>query len=180
MSLPYKNSKNGYKEWVRGSNLAFSVDPKFDGASLNLLYENGLLIKATTRGDGFVGEEVTQNAKTIKSIPLSIPYKDKIEIRGECVIAKDDFENINQERLQKGENLFANPRNAAAGSLRQLDYKITAKRKLQFIPWGVGYCEIKEQSFFALMQKIRSFGFITSPFLNFVKILKILKLLISF
>ncbi|TLE15775.1 NAD-dependent DNA ligase LigA [Helicobacter apodemus] len=156
------------QEWIqrvgKGENLAFSVDPKFDGASLNLLYENGLLIKATTRGDGFVGEEVTQNAKTIKSIPLSIPYKDKIEIRGECVIAKDDFENINQERLQKGENLFANPRNAAAGSLRQLDYKITAKRKLQFIPWGVGYCEIKEQSFFALMQKIRSFGFITSPF----------------
>ncbi|AWI34253.1 NAD-dependent DNA ligase LigA [Helicobacter apodemus] len=156
------------QEWIqrvgKGENLAFSVDPKFDGASLNLLYENGLLIKAITRGDGFVGEEVTQNAKTIKSIPLSIPYKDKIEIRGECVIAKDDFENINQERLQKGENLFANPRNAAAGSLRQLDYKITAKRKLQFIPWGVGYCEIKEQSFFALMQKIRSFGFITSPF----------------
>lgn len=77
------------QEWIqrvgKGENLAFSVDPKFDGASLNLLYENGLLIKATTRGDGFVGEEVTQNAKTIKSIPLSIPYKDKIEIRGECV-----------------------------------------------------------------------------------------------
>lgn len=156
------------REWIqrvsKGENLIFSVDPKFDGASLNLLYDNGMLIKATTRGDGVIGEEVTQNAKTIKSIPLSIPYKDKIEIRGECVIAKDDFENINQERLQKGENLFANPRNAAAGSLRQLDYKITAKRKLQFIPWGVGYCEIKEQSFFALMQKIRSFGFITSPF----------------
>ncbi|MDE5602829.1 MAG: NAD-dependent DNA ligase LigA [Helicobacter sp.] len=156
------------QEWIqrvsKEENLAFNVDPKFDGASLNLLYENGLLIKATTRGDGFVGEEVTQNAKTIKSIPLSIPYKERIEIRGECVIAKDDFEKINQERLQRGENLFANPRNAAAGSLRQLDYKITAKRKLQFIPWGVGYCEIEENSFFALMQKVRSFGFITSPF----------------
>ncbi|WP_104722527.1 NAD-dependent DNA ligase LigA [Helicobacter mesocricetorum] len=155
-------------DWIqrvsRGENLTFSVDPKFDGVSLNLLYENGLLIKAITRGNGEIGEEVTQNAKTIKSIPLSIPYKQKIEIRGECVIAKEDFEKINEERFQKGENLFANPRNAAAGSLRQLDYKITAKRKLQFIPWGVGYCEIEEESFFALMQKVRSFGFIASPF----------------
>ena len=156
------------QDWInrvsKGENLNFTIDPKFDGASLNLLYENGILQKATTRGDGFIGEEVTQNAKTIPSIPLSIPYKDKIEIRGECVIAKDDFEAINQERLEKGEALFANPRNAAAGSLRQLDSKITSKRKLQFIPWGVGFCQINENSFFALMEKIRSFGFIASPF----------------
>ncbi len=156
------------QEWInrvsKGENLNFTIDPKFDGASLNLLYENGILQKANTRGDGFIGEEVKQNAKTIPSIPLSIPYTQKIEIRGECVIAKDNFEAINQERLENGESLFANPRNAAAGSLRQLDSKITAKRKLQFIPWGIGYCEIAENSFFALMQKIRSFGFLTSPF----------------
>ncbi|CAM2863979.1 NAD-dependent DNA ligase LigA [Helicobacter burdigaliensis] len=157
------------KAWMErmekyGSNLLYSLDPKFDGASLNLLYEDGNLIKAATRGDAFIGEEVTQNAKTIQSIPLSIPYKERIEIRGECVIPKDDFEILNKEREARGENLFANPRNAAAGSLRQLDSSITAKRKLQFIPWGVGYCSMQEDSFFALMEKIRSFGFISSPF----------------
>lgn len=161
------------QEWInrvsKGENLLFTIDPKFDGASLNLLYENGKLQKATTRGDGFIGENVTQNAKTIQSIPLSIPYTDRIEIRGECVIAKNDFERLNQERLENGESLFANPRNAAAGSLRQLDSKITAKRKLQFIPWGVGFCTIEENSFFELMQKIRSFGFLTSPFSKLCK-----------
>lgn len=161
------------QEWInrvsKGENLLFTIDPKFDGASLNLLYENGKLQKATTRGDGFIGENVTQNAKTIQSIPLSIPYTDRIEIRGECVIAKNDFERLNQERLENDESLFANPRNAAAGSLRQLDSKITAKRKLQFIPWGVGFCTIEENSFFELMQKIRSFGFLTSPFSKLCK-----------
>ena len=158
------------QDWInrvsKEENLSFTVDCKFDGASLNLLYENGNLIKAATRGDAFIGEDVTQNAKTIPSIPLNIPYQGKIEIRGECVIAKEDFEAINKERLENGESLFANPRNAAAGSLRQLDSKITAKRKLQFIPWGVGYCEIKEYSFFALMKKIRFFGFKDSHFLK--------------
>lgn len=161
------------QEWInrvsKGEDLLFTIDPKFDGASLNLLYENGKLQKATTRGDGFIGENVTQNAKTIQSIPLSIPYTDRIEIRGECVIAKNDFERLNQERLENDESLFANPRNAAAGSLRQLDSKITAKRKLQFIPWGVGFCTIEENSFFELMQKIRSFGFLTSPFSKLCK-----------
>lgn len=162
-----------------GSNLTYSLDPKFDGASLNLLYENGILIKAATRGDAFIGEEVTQNAKTIQSIPLSIPYKERIEIRGECVIFKDDFETLNKEREANGDNLFANPRNAAAGSLRQLDSNITAKRKLQFIPWGVGYCTLQEDSFFALMEKIRSFGFISSPFSQICKSLEEIEALYS-
>lgn len=86
--------------------LSFFISPKFDGASLNLLYENGILKSAATRGDAFVGENVTQNARTIPSIPLRIAYKGRIEIRGECVISKKDFENLNQERLQKGENLL--------------------------------------------------------------------------
>ena len=119
-------------------NSSFVCSPKFDGASLNLRYQNGTLISAATRGDGLVGEEVLHNAKTIRSIPLHIPHKDLVEIRGEVVIKKEDFESINNERLQKGEPLFANPRNAAAGSLRQLDSGITAKRKLLFIPWGIG------------------------------------------
>ncbi|WP_290456387.1 NAD-dependent DNA ligase LigA, partial [Helicobacter rodentium] len=151
-------------------------------ASLNLLYENGILVSAATRGDAFVGENVTQNARTIPSIPLKIAYKGRIEIRGECVIAKDDFEKLNLERLQGGENLFANPRNAAAGSLRQLDSKITAKRKLQFIPWGVGACNLvdfmdstskesntAQDSFFALMENIYALGFQKSPFVELCK-----------
>lgn len=136
-------SEGKMSEWVDKilksyPNASFVCSPKFDGASLNLRYQNGTLISAATRGDGLVGEEVLHNAKTIRSIPLHIPHKELVEIRGEVVIKKEDFESINSERLQKGEPLFANPRNAAAGSLRQLDSAITAKRKLLFVPWGIG------------------------------------------
>jgi DNA ligase (NAD+) len=116
----------------------FICEPKFDGASLNIIYENGKIKQAITRGDGSVGEDVTNNVKTIANIPLSIDYEGLIEIRGEVVIKKSDFEKINDERLSNGEALFANPRNAAAGSLRQLDSSITAKRKLFFQVWGIG------------------------------------------
>lgn len=116
----------------------FYCEPKFDGASLNLIYDNGILTQAITRGDGSIGEDVTQNAKTIQSIPLTIDYQERIEIRGEVVIFKEDFEKINEERLRNGESLFANPRNAAAGSLRQLDTRITASRRLVFMPYGIG------------------------------------------
>ncbi len=120
------------------TNLEFFCQPKFDGASLNLIYENGILKQAITRGDGEIGEDVTQNAMTIQSIPLEIAEKSLIEIRGEVVIKKSDFEAINIERLKNSESTFANPRNAAAGSLRQLDSSITSKRKLFFNAWGVG------------------------------------------
>ena len=100
------------------ANLKFMCDAKFDGASMNLLYENGALVSAATRGDGSVGEQILHNAKAINSIPQHIAHKGKIEIRGEVVIEKADFEAINESRLQKGESIFANPRNAAAVSLR--------------------------------------------------------------
>ena len=116
---------------------SYFCEPKFDGASMNLLYENGKLVRAITRGDGVVGEEVTDNVRTIRSVPLSIAYEGQIEIRGEVVIRKDDFEIINKERLEKGEQVFANPRNAAAGSLRQLDSSVTAKRRLGLLPLGI-------------------------------------------
>ena len=137
-------SKEEFNDWVNrirkyGNNFSFYIEPKFDGASLNLVYENGKLIRAETRGDGEIGEDVTLNAKTIPSIPLEISHKELIEIRGEVLMAKRDFEKLNEERLKKGESTFANPRNAAAGSLRQLDPKITASRNLMFYPWGVGY-----------------------------------------
>ncbi|SFV55056.1 DNA ligase [hydrothermal vent metagenome] len=139
-------------------------EPKFDGASMNLLYEDGKLIRAITRGDGVVGEDVTQNVRTIHSIPLSIEYQEPIEIRGEVVIRKDDFELINQERLENGENLFANPRNAAAGSLRQLDSSITAKRRLVFYPWGLGENSLSQSTLSAKMEYIHSLGFLNPPY----------------
>ena len=135
-----------FKEWhervkrlIGEKEYSYYIEPKFDGASLNLVYKNGKLIRAETRGDGEIGENVTLNAKTIKSIPLEISHKGLIEIRGEVLMSKKDFDKLNEERIKKGETPFANPRNAAAGSLRQLDPKITASRNLVFYPWGVGY-----------------------------------------
>jgi DNA ligase (NAD+) len=102
--------------------LEFFCQPKFDGASLNLIYENGLLRQAITRGDGNIGEDVTNNVKTIHSIPLQIAEKSLVEIRGEIVIKKADFEKINIERIKNNDQVFANPRNAAAGSLQKENY----------------------------------------------------------
>ncbi|MGP1580083.1 MAG: NAD-dependent DNA ligase LigA [Wolinella sp.] len=138
---------------------SFICDPKFDGVSLNLLYEEGKLARAGTRGDGFVGEDVTQNARTIPSIPLKIPMQERIEIRGEVVILKEDFLALNTQRIAQNLSPFANPRNAAAGSLRQLDPLITAERKLRFIPWGIGAWEAKRGSFFEAMKHLNDFGF---------------------
>lgn len=146
---------------VRGAD--FYCEPKFDGASLNLIYNQGLLQQAITRGDGVEGEDVTQNAKTIHSIPLEIPYKELIEIRGEVIIHKSDFEKINKERARNGETLFANPRNASAGSLRQLDPKITAKRKLVFYPWGVGRNTINFERLSEQLDFVYSLGFLKPP-----------------
>lgn len=142
----------------------YFCEPKFDGASMNLLYENGQLVRAITRGDGIIGEEVTDNVRTIRSVPLRIPYQGQIEIRGEVVIRKDDFEAINQERLSQGENLFANPRNAAAGSLRQLDSAITAKRRLVFYPWGLGENTLEQKNLSEKMAFIYRLGFLKPPY----------------
>ncbi|AUM62365.1 NAD-dependent DNA ligase LigA [Spiroplasma monobiae] len=109
----------------------FFVEPKIDGLSISLIYKNGILFKGVTRGDGFYGEDVTSNVKTIKSIPLSISDKnDYVEIRGEVFLSKKEFEKINKQRQNNDEELFANPRNAAAGTLRQLDSSIAASRNL--------------------------------------------------
>jgi DNA ligase (NAD+) len=137
----------------------FYCEPKFDGASLNLIYDKGVLVSAITRGDGVEGELVTQNAKTIQSIPLSIDYQERIEIRGEVVIFKSDFEKINLERSSNGESLFANPRNAAAGSLRQLDTRITAKRHLVFMPYGIGENTLEIKNLSQRMEWVYALGF---------------------
>jgi len=144
-------------------NFTFYCEPKFDGASMNLIYDKGVLQQAITRGDGSVGEDVTQNVKTIGSIPLRIDYQELIEIRGEVVIKKADFETLNLERLQHNEPLFANPRNAAAGSLRQLDTSITAKRKLMFYPWGIGVNTLPQSFLSQKMSFVYSLGFLQPP-----------------
>ncbi|MGJ0355147.1 NAD-dependent DNA ligase LigA [Aliarcobacter cryaerophilus] len=162
------------EDWIKraskvGDNLEFFCQPKFDGASLNLIYENGILKQAITRGDGEIGEDVTQNAMTIQSIPLEIAEKSLIEIRGEVVIKKSDFEAINIERLQNSESTFANPRNAAAGSLRQLDSSITSKRKLFFNAWGVGQNSLNFEKTSQMMDYIFSLGFVKTPMQTLVK-----------
>ncbi len=119
--------------------IVFTVEPKIDGLSFSAMYEDGKLVYAATRGDGSVGEDVTANAKTIKSLPQEISFKKPIEIRGEIYIAKNDFLTLNQQREAEGLSLFANPRNAAAGSLRQLDPKVTEKRPLKYFAYAIGY-----------------------------------------
>ncbi len=120
----------------------FSVEPKIDGLSVALEYENGVFVRGATRGDGNVGEDVTENLKTIRSIPMSIPDAPrKLIVRGEVFMPKKVFEALNAEREEEGKALFANPRNAAAGSLRQLDPKIAAKRKLDILIFNVQLAE---------------------------------------
>jgi DNA ligase (NAD+) len=125
-------------------NVSFVIEPKLDGVAVNLIYEKGILTTGLTRGDGGVGEDVTQNIRTIRYVPLKLkenkdaPVPEEIEIRGEVYIEIDSFKKLNKRRLNEGDPPFANPRNAAAGSLRQLDSRITAKRPLDIFCYGIG------------------------------------------
>ena len=122
----------------------YAAEPKFDGLAITLTYENGIFVQGATRGDGYTGENVTHNLKTIRSIPTKLNHTNPpklLEVRGEVLMLKKDFELLNQKQESLGEKKFANPRNAAAGSLRQLDPKITATRPLSFFSYGLGICE---------------------------------------
>ncbi len=134
--------KETFERWSETTGPEFSVvvEPKFDGLAIELVYENGLLLVAATRGDGETGEDVTSNVKTIRSVPLRLrePFPKLLEVRGEILLLKEDFRRLNEERALKGEPLFANPRNAAAGSIRQLDPKIAAERSLDLFCHGIG------------------------------------------
>jgi len=142
--------------------LEYWCELKFDGLSMNITYENGKLVSAATRGDGEVGENVTQNIKTIRSIPLTLHTKKPpttIEIRGEVILPIQDFEKLNRDQLEKDEKVFANPRNAAAGSLRQLDSKITASRPLTAFFYGVGQVDGHEfKTFEELESTLETWG----------------------
>lgn len=138
----------------------FFTDIKMDGLACALKYRDGVFYQAVTRGDGLVGEDVTQNVKTIENIPLRIDNTDEVEVRGEIIIFKDDFEKINEEQRRKGEPEFANPRNLAAGSIRQLDPKIAASRPLRFMAYDLVKPNLPTHK--EAYEMLRSLGFRTS------------------
>ena len=149
------------------NNPSYTLEPKMDGLSGSLIYENGVLVRGATRGDGVVGEDITLNVKTIKSIPLRLSKNINIEVRGEIYMSKLSFEKANRERISNNEKEFANPRNAAAGSVRQLDSKITSKRDLDFMAYFIPNPEeygIKNQD--EAISFLKELGFVTNIKLN--------------
>lgn len=144
----------------------FSVECKIDGLSVSLVYDNGELVIGSTRGDGAVGENVTENLKTIPTIPLRIPYQGHLEVRGEVFMPRDSFESLNKKREENGEQLFKNPRNAAAGSLRQLDSKITASRKLDIFIFNIQECDKSFSTHSEGLKFLQELGFKIIPYLS--------------
>lgn len=143
--------------------MAFCCELKLDGLAVSLLYENGLLVRASTRGDGTTGENITANIRTIRAIPLrlsGVGIPQRVEVRGEVFLPQAGFEKINDDARRSGNKVFANPRNAAAGSLRQLDPKVTAKRPLTFFCYGVGLLEggTLPRSHMARLQQFKAWG----------------------
>lgn len=157
--------------------IRYTVEPKLDGVAVELRYEQGSLTLALTRGDGTMGEVITDNARTIPSVPLKLVPSGNgrvpgvLEVRGEVIINSRDFEDLNKKRLATGEPLFANPRNAAAGSLRQLDSRVTAKRPLEIFVYGVGRAqelmtELDIGSHSALLEVLKTLGFRINPLIR--------------
>lgn len=137
----------------------YTVEKKIDGLSVALIYKDGRFVSGATRGDGAVGEDVSGNLRTIASIPMTIPYTGYLEVRGEVYMPKASFEKLNAQRENAGESLFANPRNAAAGSLRQLDPKVTAKRNLDILVFNLQKCDRSFETHAQTLDFISSCGF---------------------
>ncbi|MFO7751354.1 MAG: NAD-dependent DNA ligase LigA [Desulfobacteraceae bacterium] len=184
-SVPMLSLDNGFKEseildfhhriakLLNTEDLLYTVEPKLDGVAVELRYENGLLVLATTRGDGMIGEVITENVKTIRSVPLSLFRENGaalpplLEVRGEVMIHRSDFTRLNQHRLEMDLPLFANPRNAAAGSLRQLDSRVTAKRPLGMFVYGTGLVDgLEYESHSELFHLLKRFGFPVNPLIR--------------
>ncbi len=146
-------------------NITYVTECKIDGLSCALEYENGVFVRGATRGDGFVGEDVTQNLLTVQSIPLTIPQKSgKVIVRGEVYMPKKVFASLNAAREEEGKAPFANPRNAAAGSLRQLDSSLCAKRKLDIFVFNLQYSDVEmDDSHGNVLDTLKSWGFKVSP-----------------
>jgi len=160
------------REGLEKDKVSYTAEPKFDGTSVALRYEDGVLVSAGTRGDGTTGEDITVNVRTIRTVPLQLHGKGwpkLLEVRGEVVIPKKDFERLNTEQEKKGGKVFANPRNAAAGSLRQLDPKITALRPLTFFPWGLGELSAPIGRHYAdVVKHLKDWGFRVSDYFEVV------------
>lgn len=150
---------------------AWWADPKLDGLACELTYENGVMVQALTRGDGEVGEVVTEAMRTVRNLPLRLrgkgPFPRRIEIRGEVLMFRREFEELNRRQTELGQKHFANPRNAAAGSLRQLDTHVTASRKLRFLAYSLGEVDAPDMPLWAthssLMESLKNWGFDTPP-----------------
>jgi DNA ligase (NAD+) len=158
-----------------GDKVEYVVELKIDGLAISLTYEDGILTTAATRGDGVVGEDVTQNVKTIKSVPLRLDFPEGkrpsvIEVRGEVYLPKEGFRKLNEEREDMELPLFANPRNAAAGSLRQLDPKVTASRPLSTFMYGVGYAEgVEFKTHYEILEFYKEIGLRVNPHIVLLK-----------
>ncbi|HDQ03340.1 MAG TPA: NAD-dependent DNA ligase LigA [Deltaproteobacteria bacterium] len=157
---------NRLKRMASVDKISYVAEPKLDGLAVNLIYEKGIFTKGATRGDGATGEDITQNLKTISSLPLRMKKSaqaaipDFVEIRGEVYMEKEPFEKLNRRRREDGEEPFANPRNAAAGSLRQLDSKITARRPLNIFLYGIGSIQgISFSTHWEILQALSGWGF---------------------
>ncbi|KUK64136.1 MAG: DNA ligase [Desulfofundulus kuznetsovii] len=150
---------------LSGEKVEYVVEPKIDGLAVSLRYADGNFVLGATRGDGEIGEDITNNLKTIKSIPLHLrSYAARLEVRGEAYMAKETFVRLNKDRSEAGEQLLANPRNAAAGSLRQLDPRIAAKRSLNIFVYGIGFNEgITVQSHTQALNFLKEAGFRVNP-----------------
>ncbi|MBE0517063.1 MAG: NAD-dependent DNA ligase LigA [Methanophagales archaeon] len=166
-----KDFDDRVRRMLGGEELEYVVEPKIDGLAMELIYEAGSFVVGSTRGDGYTGENITQNLKTIKTIPLRIFSDDAapplLEVRGEVFMPLSKFKELNEELGEKGEKMFANPRNAAAGSVRQLDPRVTASRPLDFFAYGVGRAEGKEFSTqWEVLDYLRRIGFKVNPLIR--------------
>jgi DNA ligase (NAD+) len=158
-----------------GRELELVCELKIDGLAIALTYENGVFVRGVTRGDGITGEDITQNLKTIKAIPLKLFEPKNLEVRGEIYMPKSSFEKLNQEAIQNGDKVFANPRNAASGSLRQLDSTITAKRDLSMFTYTAIFEDDADKSFkthYDSIHELKELGFKVNPNIRLVKNIK--------
>jgi DNA ligase (NAD+) len=162
------------RERLGEDSISYAAEPKVDGLAVSLRYENGELVCGATRGDGFTGEDITHNVRTIRSVPLRLlgsDYPRILEVRGEVFMPKDGFEALNARAQVRGEKVFANPRNAAAGSLRQLDPRVTASRPLDIFCYGIGVLEDEEVPLChsAILKRLRVWGLRVCPEVAVVK-----------
>ncbi len=151
-----------------GDSTEYVVELKYDGVAVSLIYEGGKFIRGLTRGDGWQGDDITQNLKTVKTLPLLIPYKKTLEVRGEIYMRKDIFAGINEEKKKSGEMLFANPRNATAGSLKLLDPKTVAKRNLQLFAYQ-GIAENSAATHWEMLEFLKKNSFPVNPYRKLAK-----------